>query len=90
MIGRYNPEKPTIINCLIEIMGESKRRKEILGDEYGQEQNIVSWLPVKKSQAEQFVKWSTRGAWAGIIFMVLYWVTVRFVGPIFGWWQVVN
>ncbi|MEL6221706.1 MAG: DUF2839 domain-containing protein [Cyanobacteria bacterium J06626_14] len=71
-------------------MGESKRRKEALGDQYGQEENIVSWLPFKKSQAQRFVALSTRGAWIGIGVLVAYWVTVRFIGPAFGWWQVVN
>jgi hypothetical protein len=72
----------------VEIMGDSKRRKESLGEKYGQEENILSWLPIKKSQAEQFVSWSTSGAWIGIGVLVLYWVTVRFIGPALGWWQV--
>ena len=69
-------------------MGEAKRRKEALGEKYGQEPTILPWLPVTKSQAEQFVKWSTRGAWIGIGFLILSWITVRFIGPSFGWWQV--
>lgn len=69
-------------------MGDSKRRKETLGERYGQEENIYPWLPIKKSQAQQFVGWSTRGAWVGIGLLIAYWVTVRFLGPIVGWWQV--
>lgn len=69
-------------------MGDSKRRKESLGEKYGQEANILPWLPVKKSQAEQFVSWTTRGAWIGIGLLILYWVTVRFLGPALGLWQV--
>jgi hypothetical protein len=69
-------------------MGESKRRKETLGDKYGQEESIVSWLPITKTQSEQFVKWTTRGSWYGITFLVLWWITVRFIGPAAGWWQV--
>jgi fatty acid desaturase len=69
-------------------MGESKRRKEALGEKYGKEENILPWLPVTKGQADQFVKLSNRGAWIGIIFLVVYWVTIRFIGPAFGWWQV--
>lgn len=69
-------------------MGDSKRRKGILGDQYGQEQNIVPWLPFKKSQAQQFVMLSTRGAWLGIGVLIAYWVLVRFIGPSLGWWQV--
>ncbi|MGJ5675401.1 MAG: DUF2839 domain-containing protein [Nostochopsis sp.] len=72
-------------------MGEAKRRKEALGEKYGQPQQerIMSWVPITKSQAELFVKWTTRGAWIGISVMVAAWVTIRFIGPAFGWWQVV-
>ncbi len=69
-------------------MGDSKRRKETLGEKYGQEENILPWLPIKKSQSEQFVKLSTRGAWVGIGVLVAYWVVVRLLGPVLGWWQV--
>lgn len=69
-------------------MGEAKRRKEALKEKYGQEPQIVSWLPITKTQAQKFVQWSNRGAWFGIGFLVLWWITVRFVGPAFGWWQV--
>jgi hypothetical protein len=69
-------------------MGEAKRRKEVLGEKYGQEGKIFSWLPITKSQGEQFVKWTTRGAWIGIGFLIVYWLTIRLIGPTFGWWQV--
>jgi hypothetical protein len=69
-------------------MGEAKRRKAALGEKYGQEQNILPWIPIKKSQAEQFVKWTTRGAWIGIGIMIAVWITVRFIGPAFGWWEI--
>jgi hypothetical protein len=68
------------------IMGEAKRRKTILGDDYGKEEKIASWLPVTKTQSEQFVKITTRGAWIGIGGMVVLWATIRFIGPAFGWW----
>ncbi len=71
-------------------MGEAKRRKTALGDKYGhQDQRIVPWLAITKSQSESFVKWSTRGAWIGIVATVAIWITIRFIGPAFGWWQVV-
>ncbi|MBD1853099.1 DUF2839 domain-containing protein [Leptolyngbya sp. FACHB-711] len=70
-------------------MGDAKRRKEILGDQYGQEGNVYPWLPLKKSQAQKFVQWTTKGAWIGIGALVAYWVVVRFVGPAFGWWEVI-
>lgn len=69
-------------------MGEAKRRKAVLGDKYGQETKILPWLPITKLQSEQFVKWSTTGAWLGIGLLIAYWITVRFLGPAFGWWQV--
>ncbi len=69
-------------------MGEAKRRKTALGEQYGKEQNIFPWLPITKSQGEQFVKWTTRGAWIGIGLVVISWLTIRFIGPAFGWWQV--
>lgn len=69
-------------------MGDSKRRKESLGEQYGQEPNVLPWLPIKKTQAQQFVNLSTKGAWIGIGLLVVYWVVARFVGPALGWWQV--
>lgn len=69
-------------------MGDSKRRKDSLGEQYGQERNVLPWLPIKQSQAQQFVNLSTRGAWVGIGLMVAYWVTVRFIGPGLGLWDV--
>jgi hypothetical protein len=70
-------------------MGESKRRKDQLGDKYGkQEETVLPWLPITKSQSEQFIKITTKGAWIGIGVMVAIWVTIRLIGPAFGWWQV--
>jgi hypothetical protein len=69
-------------------MGESKRRKELLGEKYGKEEPIFPWLPLTKAQGAQFVKWTTKGAWIGIGLLVVLWITVRFIGPGLGWWQV--
>ena len=69
-------------------MGEAKRRKAALGEKYGQEASILPWLPITKSQGEQFVKWTTKGAWIGIGFLVVYWLTIRLIGPAFGLWEV--
>lgn len=71
-------------------MGESKRRREQLGSDYGKEEKILPWVPITKRQGDQFVAWSTRGAWIGIIGMIALWITVRFVGPGFGWWDIVD
>ncbi|MEA5593949.1 DUF2839 domain-containing protein [Rivularia sp. UHCC 0363] len=70
-------------------MGEAKRRKASLGRDYGQSSRILPWVAITKKQAEEFVSWTTRGAWIGIFIMVALWVTVRFIGPAFGWWQVI-
>lgn len=69
-------------------MGESKRRQQQLGEDYGKEDNVLPWLPFKKAQAQQFVEITTKGAWIGIGLMAALWVTVRFIGPGFGWWDV--
>ncbi|MGV2827030.1 DUF2839 domain-containing protein [Myxosarcina sp. GI1(2024)] len=69
-------------------MGEAKRRKAALGEKYGQDTKILSWLPITKNQAEKFVKWTTRGAWIGIGVAIATWLTVRFIGPALGWWEV--
>ncbi|HEY9296771.1 MAG TPA: DUF2839 domain-containing protein [Phormidium sp.] len=69
-------------------MGESKRRKESIGDEYGKEERIVPWLPITKTQSQDFVKWTSRGSWIGIGLLAAWWIVVRFVGPAAGWWVV--
>ena len=71
-------------------MGESKRRKEQMGEKYGQEPALFPWLPVTKKQADQFVTWSIRATWLGIGGLIAWWVTVRFIGPALGWWNVVG
>ena len=67
-------------------MGEAKRRKESLGERYGKEKYILPWLPITKSQADLFMSVTTKGAWIGIGIMVAVWLTVRLIGPAFGWW----
>ena len=69
-------------------MGEAKRRKETLGEDYGKEARILPWLPITKSQSEKFLAITSKGAWIGIGLMAALWFTVRFIGPAFGWWQV--
>jgi len=69
-------------------MGESKRRKEAMGDRYGQSPYVMPWLPITKNQASQFVRWTTRGSWVGIGLLVVYWITLRVIGPALGWWHV--
>lgn len=69
-------------------MGEAKRRKSALGDKYGQGNRILPGIPITKSQAEQFVKLTSKGAWIGIGLMIVIWFTVRFIGPSLGLWEV--
>ncbi|MBP0017096.1 MAG: DUF2839 domain-containing protein [Cyanobacteria bacterium SBLK] len=69
-------------------MGESKRRKEALGEKYGKEKNILPWIPITKTQAAFFMKWSTRISWIGIGLLAATWITIRIIGPGFGWWEV--
>ncbi|MEL4894794.1 DUF2839 domain-containing protein [Crocosphaera sp. Alani8] len=68
-------------------MGEAKRRKNALKEQYGQEERILPWIPISKRQADDFYQWTTRGAWFGIGIMATLWITVRFIGPAFGWWD---
>ncbi len=65
-------------------MGDAKRRKEQGAPE---SKRIVSWLPLTTTQSEDFVRVSTQGAWIGIGLLVFAWLTVRLIGPSFGWWQ---
>ena len=51
---------------------------------------LVEWLPLTRDQADRFVSLTTRGAWVGIAALVLFWVTVRFLGPAFGWWTLAD
>ena len=71
-------------------MGESRRRKMEMGDRYGQPEPFIKGLPISKDTAEKFVSWTTTGAWTGIILMIVAWLTIRFIGPGFGWWTLAN
>ncbi len=68
-------------------MGEAKRRKKSLGDDYGKEERLYSWFPLTKKQAQQAYDLTTKGAWVGIALMVAIWLIVRIIGPGFGWWE---
>jgi hypothetical protein len=71
---------------MVEIdMGEAKRRKQS-GDVQTSSDRIVPWLALTKKQSQDFVIWSTRGAWFGIGGLALLWITVRLIGPAAGWW----
>ncbi|MCC0179298.1 DUF2839 domain-containing protein [Waterburya agarophytonicola K14] len=70
-------------------MGESKRRKASMGSGYGQDsERLIPWLPITKTQSEKFINLTSTGAWIGIGIMIAIWLTVRFIGPAFGLWEV--
>ena len=69
-------------------MGEAKRRKKKMGENYGKEERLYPWFPLTKTQAQNAYNLTTKGAWVGIGLMVALWFTVRFIGPSFGWWAV--
>ena len=51
---------------------------------------VVSWLPLTRNQTQQFMTWTTRGAWFGIAGLAVFWITVRFIGPAAGWWTLAD
>ncbi len=72
-------------------MGEARRKsKQGLSPrktaQISNEDRIVSWLPITQKQRIDFIDLTIRGAWIGIIALVIIWVTVRFIGPALGWW----
>ncbi|MFM7360960.1 MAG: DUF2839 domain-containing protein [Cyanobium sp.] len=81
-------------------MGEAKRRaiqglpprqpKAKAGGPDDTSGRIIPWLPFSRQQADRFVQLSTRGAWVGIAALVLFWLTVRFLGPALGWWELAD
>ncbi len=71
-------------------MGESNRRKKALGEDYGKPKPFIRGLPISKETGAKFVSWTTTGAWLGIALMIVAWLTIRFIGPGFGWWTLTN
>ncbi|APB33071.1 hypothetical protein GlitD10_0757 [Gloeomargarita lithophora Alchichica-D10] len=59
-------------------MGEAKRR---------QAQTTPTNANRRAVLMQKFITWTTWGAWAGIFILGTLWVTVRFIGPGLGWWQ---
>ncbi len=70
-------------------MGDAKNRKKIAGDRTAKtDERVYPFLPVTKTQSEQFVKITTTGAWVGIGLLAFIWVVVNFIGPALGWWKI--
>ena len=68
-------------------MGESKRRKEKLGERYGAagRDYIMPNIPITKDQAKAAYTWTTKGAWIGIGLLAIIWIIAR-IGISLGWW----
>ena len=73
-------------------MGEAKRRlqqglppRKALASK-DNASNISSWLPITESQRDMFFEITKKGAWIGIAFLVVFWLVVRIIGPMLGWW----
>lgn len=60
------------------------------GAEADSSPRLASWLPLSRDQADRFVTITTRGTWIGIAALVIFWVTVRFIGPAAGWWTLAD
>ncbi|MFM8660100.1 MAG: DUF2839 domain-containing protein [Cyanobium sp.] len=80
-------------------MGEAKRRqiqglppRQEKADRSGTDTSprITAWLPLSRDQADRFVTITTKGAWIGIAALVIFWLTVRFIGPAAGWWTLAD
>lgn len=83
-------------------MGEARRRKiqglaprqpktgKAAGSAVDTSPKLASWLPLSRNQADQFVTITTKGAWIGIAALVIFWLTVRFIGPAAGWWTLAD
>nr|AUG32581.1 hypothetical protein PLO_594 [Paulinella longichromatophora] len=74
-------------------MGEAKRRgtqKSFVSRDSNKDENlknILSWLRITQEQASTFVAITTRGAWTGITTLILFWIIIRFIGPIAHLWR---
>ena len=75
-------------------MGEAKRKKDLglysrnvsKNVDIDNSPRLIEWIPITVNQKDQFIKLSIRAGWVGIIFLVLLWIVVRFIGPAAGWW----
>lgn len=73
-------------------MGEAKRRSAQGLPPRQSKPTTTSqpWWKGSGNTGERFVAITTRGAWIGIGALVLFWVTVRFIGPAAGWWTLAD
>lgn len=68
-------------------MGESKKRKEKLGELYGHpdQQRAFAGLPITKGQVQAIYKFTVTGTWICIGALVVLWIIVQ-AGVQFNWW----
>lgn len=71
-------------------MGEAKRRRDQLGEDYGKEKPALPLLPITKQQSEKLARWTTTGTWVAIALTIGFWITLRFIGPGLGWWELAD
>ncbi len=71
----------------LKSMGDSKRRKEELGERYGAagRDYIMPNVPITKDQAKAAYDFTSKGAWIGIGLLAAIWIIAR-VGDSVGWW----
>ena len=73
-----------------QIQGLSPRQAKPVQSSSDNSPRIASWLPLSRNQADRFVTITTKGAWIGIAALVIFWLTVRFIGPAAGWWTLAD
>ena len=48
--------------------------------------NLLSKLSSTQNLTEKFFSITKAGAWIGIGILIIFWITVTFIGPMAGWW----
>ncbi len=79
-----NPKRNSSKNSTQKL--DAKRTAADRAEQARLEEKILPWTSITRKQADQFVSITTTGAWVSIGILVLFWVTVRFIGPSLGWW----
>tara|TARA_B100000212_G_scaffold197534_1_gene149009 strand:+ start:422 stop:667 length:246 start_codon:yes stop_codon:yes gene_type:complete len=75
-------------------MGDAKRKKDLglypknvyKKVDIDNSPRLIEWIPITVNQKDKFIKLSIRAGWVGIVFLILLWIVVRFIGPAAGWW----
>jgi hypothetical protein len=69
---------------------ESQRSQAARAEQARLEEKILPWTSITRKQANQFISITTAGVWLSLSILVVFWVTVRFIGPSLGWWVLVG